>query len=325
MLAYAAQRDLLPEKICDMAGIDWKQVNDEAMLFSPGQIGQLWLCMIEASQDPLLGLHFGESLQLSALGVIGEVIKTSATVGDALTLALAILPTITTAFKTAITHDKDTFSVTLLPSKTDWQTSVTSRQTLDLLMIFLIHELDGLLLKKIAPMQVHYWREIDNWQEYERVLRCKPSITAGINIITFDLTYWNERIITANYQLQQILLRDFVNIKVAMAGTLSLRSRVSDYLLRNGYLGVLSLGETAANFNMSVRTLQRRLKDEDISFDVLADQVRKSLATNYLRSGIYPVKEISWMLGYKDLGNFTRSFKRWTGMTPSTYLDKSTL
>lgn len=316
LLAYAAQRDLSPERVCRAAGIEWEKVNDETMSFSSEQIGQLWLNTIEMSGDPFIGLHFGESLQLSALGIVGEVIKTSATVGDALELALSILPTVTTAFTATITHHKDTFTVALLPAKTDWQQSVTSRQTLDLLMIFLIHELDGLLLKKVVPTHVGYWRQVPDWREYERVLRCRPNITPGVNTVTFDHRYWQERIITANHRLQQILLRDFVKVNVEPT---SLRARVHEYLVRNSYLGIVSLEETAANFNLSVRTLQRRLKEEEASFEILVDEVRKSLATNYLKSGTYPVKEISWMLGYHDLGNFTRSFKRWTGMTPSAY------
>ena len=319
LLAYAAQRDLSPEKICRSAGIAWEEMNDETKSVSPEMIGHIYQESIRLSKDPLFGLHFGESLQLSALGIVGEVIKTSATVGDALNLALSLLPTVTTAFEALITREKDTFTVTFIATEPDWKDSITAMQTLDVLMVFLIHELDGLLLKKIVPDSVRYWRPIDEWAEYERVLRRRPTITPDVNAITFNNSYWDERIITANHQLQEILLRDFVKVGVPAGDLKSLRSRVQDYLMRNCYLGTLSLEATAANFNMSVRTLQRRLKEEGVSFDMLADQVRKTMAIGYLKSGDYPVKEVSWMLGYNDLGNFTRTFKRWTGMPPSAY------
>ena len=319
MLAYAAQRDLSPEKICRSAGIDWEEVNDETKPISPELIGHIYQESIRLSKDPLFGLHFGESLQLSALGIVGEVIKTSTTVGDALNLALTLLPTVTTAFDAIITREAATFTVTFVPTDPDWRNSVASRQTLDVLMVFLVHELDGLLLKKIIPESVRYWRPIDEWAEYERVLRCRPSIAPDVNAITFANSLWDTRIITANHQLQEILLRDFVKTNVAVADMKSLRSQVHDYLLRNCYLGTASLEGAAANFNLSVRTLQRRLKEDGVTFEMLADHVRKTMAISYLRSGDYPVKEISWMLGYNDLGNFTRTFKRWTGMPPSAY------
>lgn len=325
LLAYAAQRDLSPENICRSAGIGWEEVNDETKPISPELIGHIYQESIRLSKDPLFGLHFGESLQLSALGIVGEAIKTSPTVGDALNLALSLLPTVTTAFEAIITRETSTFTVTFIPTEPDWRDSVAALQTLDVLMVFLIHELDGLLLKKITPASVRYWRPIDDWAEYERVLRCRPSITPDVNAITFPNSYWDERIITANHQLQEILLRDFVKTNTAVTDRTSLRARVHDYLMRNSYLGTISLDGAAANFNLSVRTLQRRLKEDGVTFEMLADEVRKTVAISYLRSGDYPVKEISWMLGYNDLGNFTRTFKRWTGMPPSAYQNSGRL
>ena len=40
----------------------------------------------------LFGLHFGESLQLAALGIVGQIIQNSRTVGEALTHAAGFHP-----------------------------------------------------------------------------------------------------------------------------------------------------------------------------------------------------------------------------------------
>ena len=319
LLAYAAERDLSPENICLSAGVDWKDLREKMITLSPDQLGNIWMECIHRSNDPLFGLHFGESLQLSALGVVGEVVKTSATVGAALELAFSLLSTVTTTFSVAISKKPDTFTVEFLPSDAGWKDMVAFRQTLDLLMVFLIHELDGLLLKKIKPLKVQYWRTVEDWTEYERIFRCRPSITRDINAVTFEQRFWNEPIITANYQLQQVLLREFIQPAASLPG---MSAQVRDYMLRNSYLGLVTLEGTAANFNMSVRTLQRRLKEEGTTFDALADEVRKTIAIGYLKAGAHPVKEVSLMLGYNDLSNFTRTFKRWTGITPSEYLNK---
>jgi len=39
----------------------------------------------------------------------------------------------------------------------------------------------------------------------------------------------------------------------------------------------------------------------------------------YLESGNYQVKEISYILGYNELSAFTRAFKKWTGKSPVNY------
>ncbi|MGV3557324.1 helix-turn-helix domain-containing protein [Larkinella arboricola] len=98
-----------------------------------------------------------------------------------------------------------------------------------------------------------------------------------------------------------------------------MKERIRSYLLTNAYLGVPTLEQMAANFNTSPRSLQRKLQDEGVTYQQVADSIRKSLALNYLSSGTYPVKEISYILGYNELSAFSRAFKRWTGTTPGHY------
>ncbi|NOW96267.1 AraC family transcriptional regulator [Mucilaginibacter sp. SG564] len=319
LLAYAVQRDLSAGTLCRLSNISMPQLQNDKQPFTPKQVGDLWLNAIHLSKDTLFGLHFGESLQLSALGIVGEIIKSSETVGAALTIAASLTHLITTAFTLEVQQNDDTFSVAFIPTAPDWQSSTTSVQTLDLLMVFVVHELDGLMMKKISPRAVSYGRPIDNPAEYERVMRCKPVMNAATNTVTFDKKYWNEPIITANYELQQPLLQKVNPLKDTLAEKQTLGNRIHNYLIANSYLGLVSLEDIAANFNISVRTLQRKLKEEGINFQQVADGARKSLAINYLKTGSYPVKEISYMLGYNELSAFTRTFKRWTGITPAIY------
>jgi len=61
------------------------------------------------------------------------------------------------------------------------------------------------------------------------------------------------------------------------------------------------------------------LYEEGVSFQQLADSVRRSIAMHYLQSGNFPLKEVSHILGYNELSAFTRAFKRWTGKTPGDF------
>ncbi|MGZ3812560.1 MAG: AraC family transcriptional regulator [Mucilaginibacter sp.] len=319
LLAYAVQRDIPAETLCRVSNITMADLQDPSQPLSIKQVSDVWLNAIHLSKDRLFGLHFGESLQLSALGIVGEIIKSSDTVGHALTVAASLTHLITTAFELKLVQDDDTFTIQFIPDYPDWKNSATSVQTLDLLMVFVIHELDGLMLKKIKPLHVNYARAIDDAAEYARVMRCIPVSNARENSIVFDKAYWNEPIITANYELQQILLKKVPSAASAVGGRQTLQTRIHNYLLANSYLGIVSLEDIASNFNISARTLQRKLKEEGINFQQLADEARKSLAIDYLRSGSYPVKQISYMLGYNELSAFTRTFKRWTGITPAIY------
>jgi AraC-like DNA-binding protein len=323
LLAYAAERDLSAESIFQSAAVDWKTLYDDTTPITAEQIGHIWTECIRLSNDPLFGLHFGEALQLSALGVVGEVIKTSATVGSALELSFSLVSAITSTCEVSLTRSASTFTVHFHPTDTQWKEHPAYYQTLDLLIVFLIHELDGLLIRKIKPLYLTYWRKPEDLAEYERVFRCAAISVAPEVSITFDITYWLEPIITANYKLQQVLLKDFMKPAQNLSPLKNLKEQVKDYMMRNAYLGVISLEGAAGNFNLSVRTLQRRLKDEGSTFDALVDEVRRTIAIGYIQSGSYPIKEVSMMLGFNDLSNFSRSFKRWTGVAPSEYASQS--
>lgn len=319
MLAYAAQRDILPQQLCDLSGIPLTLVQQEKTLLSREQKRQLWLNAIKLSKDKCFGLHFGESLQLAALGVIGNLIRTSATIGAALSMAAELTGVITDLFTIEVTRNEHTFDVTFIPSAADWAANVESRQTLDLLMVFVIHEMDGLVLTKVYPKQVLVSDPNGSLKEYKRVMRCEKITTGEINLLSFDHKYWDVPVITADYELQNLLVKQAGLIIGQGPRTPGFKDQIYQYLISNAYLGVLSMKEVANNLNMSTRTLQRKLETEQVTFKELADEARKALAISYLTSGSHQIKEISYMLGYNEMSAFSRTFKRWTGTTPAKF------
>lgn len=320
LLAYAAQRGIEPERICRLAHIDpsWPAAANKAPL-TEKQLNDCWTALLQVSNDPLFGLHFGESLQLSALGIVGELIKSSATIGDAVTVAAELGELVTGWFRFAITKEAGSFTIHIIAAKEDWATSIAATQTLDALMVLVIHELDGLLLRKIKPLQVYYAQPVSQAAEYERVFRCMPHIGENGNAISFDVKYWNDAIITANYELQEFLQQKMRALMETVNNSEKFSDKINRFLIGNAYMGILTLEETAANFNISPRTLQRRLRDEQVSFQQLAEHARQYLAVQALKQGVYAVKEIAYMLGYNELSAFSRAFKRWTGTSPNNF------
>lgn len=84
---------------------------------------------------------------------------------------------------------------------------------------------------------------------------------------------------------------------------------------------------TAANvaqcMGLSKRTLQRKLHNQDTSFQQQLDQVRSELAISYLQESQFSLTDISELLGFAEPGVFTRSFRRWFGLTPSRWRARS--
>ncbi len=96
-------------------------------------------------------------------------------------------------------------------------------------------------------------------------------------------------------------------------------SRVVEVLRRRIGQLPLGIGNVADDLNLSKRTLQRRLQQQDISFADLRDQVRFHYSVDYLVKQHMSIDTISASLDFSDRTSFTNAFKRWTGLSPSTF------
>ena len=83
--------------------------------------------------------------------------------------------------------------------------------------------------------------------------------------------------------------------------------------------GDTHLATMAKVMGYSTPTFRRRLKDASISFSCTLDAIKLSQANQYLESTHYSLNDISALLGYHNQSAFTRSYIRWTGITPSQY------
>lgn len=83
--------------------------------------------------------------------------------------------------------------------------------------------------------------------------------------------------------------------------------------------GPPSQRQIADALHMSNRTLQRKLREEGVSFLDLLQDTRLQLARKYLRGPGRSVVETAYLLGFSEPSTFSRAFKRWTGQAPAEY------
>jgi AraC-like DNA-binding protein len=83
--------------------------------------------------------------------------------------------------------------------------------------------------------------------------------------------------------------------------------------------GVPTIADVAERLSTHVRTLQRRLADEQLIFRDLLSECRRRRAVEALLAGELSVAAIAAHLGYSDPAHFARAFRAWTGHTPSSY------
>ncbi|MBS3804285.1 MAG: helix-turn-helix transcriptional regulator [Oleiphilaceae bacterium] len=83
--------------------------------------------------------------------------------------------------------------------------------------------------------------------------------------------------------------------------------------------GCARVEDVAAELNMSRHTLYKRLKEEDLTFLGLVEEVRREQALCYLHDRDRSLLEVAELLGFSELSAFSRAFKRWMGRSPAEF------
>lgn len=98
---------------------------------------------------------------------------------------------------------------------------------------------------------------------------------------------------------------------------LPFHAEVRGLIMRRLAFGDCSSSEVARAMNLHHRTLRRRLRQEDSSFQQVKDEVRRDLTLYYLERTDLDFRGISEKLGFAEQSIFSRSCRRWFGKSPS--------
>ena len=99
--------------------------------------------------------------------------------------------------------------------------------------------------------------------------------------------------------------------------------QVRDLITTSLSEGVPLMSDVASRLAMSGRTLQRRLAEEETSFQALVDDSRRDLAKRLLQETDFSLIEVAFMTGFSEQSALTRAFKRWVGRTPGAFRTES--
>lgn len=75
----------------------------------------------------------------------------------------------------------------------------------------------------------------------------------------------------------------------------------------------------AESLDMSENQLSAVLKKQNLKYNTILDDTRRELAEEYMARHDLSINEIAYMLGFTDSSNFSRKFRRWTGLSPSAF------
>jgi AraC-like DNA-binding protein len=96
-------------------------------------------------------------------------------------------------------------------------------------------------------------------------------------------------------------------------------SQVRDIISSLLHTGYPSLHMVANRLDISPRTLQRRLSENNLTHSQLVNQVRVTKACQRLAKRDVHISDIARETGFATASSFSRAFQSWTGTSPRTF------
>lgn len=188
-----------------------------------------------------------------------------------------------------------------------------------LLMINLMRTATGL---NINPSKVETTFGLP--KEVRSIMNVKECIS-NKSILYFSLSDVREPFISVNNTMWEYLKPEFNKRLEELNIEKDFSCRVRTLLIDKIAGGTLGLEDISDDLGLSVRSIQRRLKDENTTYIKQLNIVRAILAKNYLEENYMSTKEVAYLVGYSDEYVFMRAFKQWTGLTVKQFRAQATI
>ena len=184
-------------------------------------------------------------------------------------------------------------------------------------MIFVINILRTATKQKINPVEIGMQDPVTDMEFREYA---GSDITkAGCNYIVFRNEDMEKPFISYNEGMWEFFEPELQKRLYEMEKDDSFSAKVRSALTELLPGGAGTADDVAAKLGVSKRTLQRKLLEENSSFQKQLNGTRELLAKNYIRNTDMASEDIAFLLGYQELNSFLRAFNVWTGMSVGEY------
>ena len=310
--------DVDPAPLFARAGIELSVTHDPDARIPTRRMLDLWALAIEATGNPCIGLHAARHFQPAMLHGLGFAWLASDTLLDALGRLVRYSRLINSIVRFRIQEQPDTTAlVAVIPDV--FPNYVPAG--VDLGMAVFLHMCQITVGQKLLPSHVVLQRpEPPCSAEFTRTFGASIEYGAQDNRLCFDSESLSMPLKTANPELARINDQTVVDY-LARFDQASIAMQVRSKIIEQLHDGIPKQESIADTLHISLRSLQRRLREEETSFKGLLEDTRQSLARQYLRENHRSIGEITYLLGFSEPSKFTRAFNRWTGHTPAELRD----
>jgi AraC-like DNA-binding protein len=264
--------------------------------------------------EPALGIFWGLQIRASVFGYLGFATTSAATLRDAIELAVQFAPLASTAHGMRLHVDGDRASL-FLDERVD---TGSVRDIITLARLGCLWRIG----EAITGRELNASAEIAFPEPgyYARFAHMAPPVRFDrpVTRAVIDAAALDYPLVTADLLALRLAAEQCARELASLGGGGRLTRTVRGLLWKpEGELR--SPSEVANAMHMSPRTLRRKLESQGQSLSALFDQERRDRALSLLGSRDLSLAQVAERLGYRNVQNFERAFRRWTGATPAAY------
>lgn len=313
----------------EVLGMSSLKMNVPFLRVKADDVNRLFSFAIERSRDDNIGIKLPCEQSYVPDKVIYMLIWNSRTPLEAMRTACKYVKLITTTFSAVFSEDESTFSIEFIPSsqwfryRDRWDPLI--KTTLDVSVSTVQNTFPKMFGKELHPLELRMTIETPKVVEpYYDLFKCPIYFGDRRNLIVYDKSvlrkeknaYYDKKTYDSIVRYADEVIRHQISQNDGFAIIVESEILAS---VGSGF-GFPNIVTIARSLSMSVRSFQRKLDSEGLSYREILDNARRDFATNFLAG--HPdsnLGELSDALGYSDASAFIKAFKRWHGTSPGKY------
>lgn len=308
-------------EVCAAAALDLDVIDRPNSRVPADTMERLWRIAEQLTGDPNLGLHAAESYNPGALSIVGYVILSCRTAGDALDRLARYAPLLNDGLDVDVVERNGRTACRFGPlASVDSFLHREPRQVTETFAAGIVVTLKRLATEPVEPVEVTFRHAAPvSIDEHRRILGPSVRFSTAENAVIYDSSALDAPFISADPALLAVFEGDATRRLQSLAERGGVSARVLTFLAARLRGAVPPLAEAASELAMSERSIQRSLSVEQTTYRQLVDEVRKGLAIEHLSRPGTSATDVAFLLGFSEPSAFTRAFRRWTGTAPSDY------
>src|SRR5215467_2949561 len=312
-------------QIARQAGIDLAKIPTPKERIAIDKIDTMLRVAIPLVRDPAFGLHAARCWHPAYMGVLGHAWLSSDTLRVGLERLTRYLRLVGERGVTKVNKTAQGLRVCFQPNRSNPASKPVAEVFTDIVMAVLLDMCRLNAGAALRPLAASLCRsEPENSGVYKQFFGCPVRFAAEENAFVLSARDADRHLPSSNRQLAAVFDRMLAE-ELTRLDRSDVVSRCRAEVLEHIESGEMKEHDMAKQLHMSRRTLQRRLAEADTGYLQLVDETRKDLALRYMEDATRSITDVAFTLGFSQQSAFTRAFKRWTGVNPTEYRNRSTL